>query len=111
MKELLSDSLLNNTQILKVKIGIFGDCYLAKFNSVCDPGHCKFFFQMMSSASRQEIEIGEESEYMSNLEIMLEYYFIQFLIQIKKTGEDGELTTVIHTAVMEKGNRKYVCRL
>ena len=60
-KELLSDSLLNKTQILKVKIAILGDWFMAQFNSVCDPGHYKFIFQIMSLASSSITEKGEEN--------------------------------------------------
>lgn len=56
---------------------------MAQFNSVCNPGHCRFIFQM-SFASRPTTEIGEVNKYMSNLEILLKYYFIKYLIQITK---------------------------
>lgn len=57
----MSDSLLNKTQILKGKIAILGDWFIAQFDSVCDPGHCKFISQIMSFASSPITEIGEEN--------------------------------------------------
>lgn len=83
-KELLSVSLLNKALIQKIKIAILGDWSTAQFNSECDPRPCKFIFHIMHFTSSPVTEIGEENKSISNPEIILKYYFIEYLIQITK---------------------------
>lgn len=52
---------------MKVKIAVLGEWFMAQFNSVWDPGHCKFIFRIMSSASSHITEMEEENEYISDL--------------------------------------------